>query len=985
MKNLLTAILAFISLSVFSQNLTLTSPSGLNEPYEVSSGTEVTVEWDYFETEPTYMFTYDQDPGSNLDNTWQFSTNPEWTPLTGGVDNGDGTWSYSLNITEDTWIFGAYNVFSGNSFCNVINVNVASSVVIDFEDGLICPTAGNETISLSGSYSTIEWYKDGELIIGESGYSYNATEVGSYYAIADGVQSNVLLIENLSVEFTGMLNVDGSEITLSASLGFDSYQWYSGPDSGNMTAISGATNAEYTAIISNDLVYYHVVATLSACEVVSIDRPVSVEIFTPYVLNVNADTNSFGNICVGSTIVLSIAEDAINYTWYKNGNLAYQVFTYVNITSIYQAGNYYVISNPVEWPEISLQSNSIDANYFDLINPGLFGVGNNTYHCEGEEIAISLTDEGYDYTWYNHVNYAFNDTDIVEVINNSYAFTFEQATYVTVSGSYQGCTESTSIYLNDYNNQQIYISLINYNQQYLCTDSIAHLGLPAYNAVNFDNYQWYEKIGEEWIEISGADSNYFGVSTPGFYKLSAHPVNCPSAIVESNEYQVKDYLERNLNLYADQTEICLGDTVNLNMYSNSWINIQWLEGDIQMGSNGYEFIYVPIFGAGTSNSQEVYDFNHYVVKARHNSCPNGLKDTSNPIIVKPSVNPEVLVNLDIESYRIALWDSAIFYLDCIGNDITLSIEDVYDSYQWYDLTYAGLDDYEIGNLIPGATSDSLTAEVQAQWITAEVSLNGCIGYTDPILLDGWVFLSPAVQSYDNDMICEGDSALVNLGFPGTWIEYYWTLDGEIIENSNNDSLWVTEPGQYVIFAYPEDCPDALYTSGIGPTLQIFDALLLEDVDEFGNAFFYAWPWQGVFEYQWYIDGVPYENTSDIPAVLWQDGLPGGVITVEITNTDGCSDISEGFLWDPSVGIIENAMGSIIVYPNPSEGQFKIDGIEPGIIQSAVLYNTQGKMVFEINVAEYQQNIDISNLPDGMYLLLLQDVDGNKKSITLNKL
>lgn len=988
MKNLFTAILLAMSIAGLSQSLTITSPSGLSEPYEVASGTIVTVEWDYFEEDASGMYTYDQSPGSDLNTTYQFNTNPAWTTLSSGTDNGDGTFSYSITVTEDTWIFGMFSVFFGNSFSNVINISVASEVVLEDEDGLICSVGGTELLSLQGSFSNIAWYKDSVLIVGESGSTYNATEMGAYYAMADGIQSNIVEIEEWSIDFTGELSLDATEITLTADAGMDSYQWYSGPDTGNMTAISGANNATYTAAITSAIVYYHVEANIDLCDISSINRPVSEAIFTPFVLSVSADTNGFDNVCTGTTITLSIEEDAENYTWFKNGNSIYNNQTYYNITGVWGAGVFYVESNPTEWPEISVQSNSVDANYFELISPLIIGETNNSLHCEGDEIALAIADEGYDYTWYAHEEYIYNDTDIVETINNTLSFTFENAIRITVVASYQGCEESTTLSLNDYADQSLYISVTNWDQQYLCTDSIANIALPSYTADNYTNFQWHQKVGDDWVEIDGETEIEYGASEPGLYKMTATSINCATAQVGSNEYLVKDYTERPLNLYSDKTEMCLGDTATLNMYSNAWTNIQWLEGFIQIGStSGYDFLYAPIIGAGTDNIQEVYEYNHYIVKAKHNSCPNGLKITSNPIIVKPSLNPNVIIDADIESYRLALWDSAITYLDCIGNEFTLSIDEEYDSYQWHSALYTGLGDYEIGDPIDGATGDSLVVEVDGQWVTAEVSLDGCIGYTDPILLNGWVFLSPAVASYSNDMICEGDSALLNLAFPGTWIEYYWLHDGDTVPNSNNDSIWVTEPGQYIIFAYPEECPTALYSSGLGPTLYDFEALILEDVDEFGNPFFYAWPWQGDYTYQWFIDGEPYDNPSDIPPVLWQVDLPAGEITVEIINNgDLCTDLSAPVNWDGNITGINEVEGfEFSVYPNPTSGEFTIKGLNANSIESVILYSTQGRAVRTVEINSDLQLINISDLPNGMYLLHITDTDGNVEAKTINKL
>lgn len=984
MKNIITVTLFLLITALsYAQTLTLISPEGLTEPYEVTSGTEVIVQWDYFSSEPSAMFSYSSEPALF---DWGFFPNPDWNAYSNWTDNGDGTYNFAYTVNEEVWLFGGFQTFFDYIYSNTIHINIASDVVLTFEDGMICPSGGDtETLTIQGSYSSFEWYQNGVLIDGENATSYDATSAGSYYAIADGVQSNTLIIQDLSIDFSGMLNVDATEITFTANAGMDAYQWFSGTDEANMTAIPGATNQEYTATISGVLTYYHVVGTMGTCDVTSPNNSIDDGMFTAPFITMNADSNEFNNVCEGSLITLSIDANTENFTWYRDGYEAYYSTTSIEITSIWSTGEFYVISHPTQWPEITLQSNTVNASYFEVIEPVLYGEINNSVHCSGEEITIDLADEGYTYFWYAHTNYNYTEDDLIDVPSNSYTFTFSEAIRITVVASFQGCESSTTLFLNGYAQQSIYIGITNYDQQYLCIDSIANIGLASYNAVNYTDFIWYEKIGDNWIEIAVEVSNYYGASEPGIYKLQATSINCPTAIVESNEYQVKDYQERPLYLYADQTEICLGDTANLNIWSSSWTSIQWLKGDIQIGSGGYELIYVPLSGAGTESSTSVTEFNHYVIKARHNSCPNGLKITSNPIVIKPSVNPTVIIDQEVNNYQVALWDSSLFYLDCVGNSLTLSIEDVYDSYQWYSVLYAGIDDYELGDAIPGATSDSVTVVVDVQWVTAEVSLNGCIGYTDPILLDGYAFLDPAVESYNNNQICEGDSALVNLGFPGTWIEFYWTLDGEIIEDSNNDSLWVTEPGMYVIFASPEVCPDAVYTSGIGPTLEIFNAFIFEDVDEFENPFFYAYPWQGNFEYQWYLNGEAIENPSEIAAILWKEGLPAGEITVEIINTDGCTSISEGIMWDPTVGIIENNLSVLSIFPNPSNGLLNINGLDPQSTSSIMLYDSMGKIVKVIEVFDKNIQLDISDLTEGMYLIRVLNSNGKSDTYTVNKL
>lgn len=987
MKNILVAfILLFANLLGHSQTLTLVSPDGLSEPYEVSTGTEVTVEWDYYEEAPTSMFSYNEDPGSNLNSDWQFSPNPLWSTLSGGIDNGDGTYSYSLTISEDTWIFGAYSSFSGYAYSNVINVALASSVILNYEDGLICSTGDTETLSLEGLFTTIEWYQNAVLIIGETALTYDATEADSYYTIADGVQSNVLVIEELSVDFTGSLNMDGTEITMTADAGMESYQWMSGTDAASMTAISGATSQSYTATLSSASVYYSVQATLGTCTIDSPAKPVSESVFEAAVINVSADTNDYNQLCDGTQITLSIDESYSIFTWYRDGNNANNNSHTYTIWGAWQNGEYHVTTSHEDWPEINVASEIIDVEYYEIIEPVLVGVDNYSTHCDGEELSIILGDEGYTYTWYYHTEYEYTEDDIIDVTDGIYSFTFSESTRITVVASFQGCEESSTLVINSYADENLYINIDNYDQQYLCIDSTAIIG-KFYNIEDFTDYQWYEKDGDDWLMITGETTNSYEADQVGFYRLHATSANCATAFIQSNEIEIKDYTERSIYLWADQTEMCVGDTANLNFSAWSWTNIQWLEGEMNIGSGGYEKEFIPIIGAGSTGTTAITEFNTYIVKAKHQSCPNGLKITSEPIIIRPSVNPTITLvgDFEVNQWKEMLVDSAAFYLFCDNYPVSMYVEDNYDTYQWHEQYYQGIDDYVIGDPVDGAIDSTYATNALVQWVTLVVEQDGCIGQSDPILLDTWVFLSPAIASYNNSELCEeGDSSLMHIAFPGTWVEIEWFLDGVAIENSDNDSIWGSQPGMYTVTAYPEACPDFGYSSGVGPVVSFLEATIEEGEWETGEQFFYALPELGYYEYQWYIDGEPYENDSSTPWILYKDGLPNGVITVEITNPEPCTSLSEGILWE-GLGIEDFDASSLAIYPNPTTGIINVDGLVPNTVNSIVVYNSIGKVVRSMEVHNVMLQIDLSDLPVGMFMLKIQDENGNINSYTINKL
>ena len=80
----------------------------------------------------------------------------------------------------------------------------------------------------------------------------------------------------------------------------------------------------------------------------------------------------------------------------------------------------------------------------------------------------------------------------------------------------------------------------------------------------------------------------------------------------------------------------------------------------------YEKEYLPMIGAGSEPSQAVSEFQTYLVKAKHSSCPNGLKLTSNIISIRPQVNPTITPdpNYGVNNWIVNPYDSTANYVFC---------------------------------------------------------------------------------------------------------------------------------------------------------------------------------------------------------------------------------------------------------------------------------------------------------------------------------
>lgn len=71
--------------------------------------------------------------------------------------------------------------------------------------------------------------------------------------------------------------------------------------------------------------------------------------------------------------------------------------------------------------------------------------------------------------------------------------------------------------------------------------------------------------------------------------------------------------------------------------------------------------------------------------------------------------------------------------------------------------------------------------------------------------------------------------------------------------------------------------------------------------------------------------------------------------------------------DQCVGIENNINPEIGIYPNPAKNNIYIDNAENSVIE---LYNVLGKMVLRKENASINENFDISNLPEGNYIIRL---------------
>lgn len=188
--------------------------------------------------------------------------------------------------------------------------------------------------------------------------------------------------------------------------------------------------------------------------------------------------------------------------------------------------------------------------------------------------------------------------------------------------------------------------------------------------------------------------------------------------------------------------------------------------------------------------------------------------------------------------------------------------------------------------------------------------------------------------------------------------FVWSLNGEVVQEGPQDSLFIAAPGVYTCQVFNSfGCTATSESFTVCPELEVA-------YDASGETLSVA---SGFASYQWFYNGLPIPGAVDNSV----DATALGNYAVTITTDYGCTVTSEVF--QVTVGIEEGSrLSSIKLWPNPAQDRLQI-GVPEGR-WSAEIYDIGGRLIERNDalVGGTTHTLGVTHLQTGSYLMVLRN-------------
>ncbi len=500
--------------------------------------------------------------------------------------------------------------------------------------------------------------------------------------------------------------------------------------------ISNATDTIYRTNVAGD----YFVETVNALGCSAYSDTITVTVNSIPSFSVKYISNSF---CPGDSMLLTASTNDTIYSfeWTRNGTIISG-----KTDSIYyanQSGDYVVnVKNKISGCVSS--SNTITLNLLGYPDTTLFS--SKAIICSGDSVELSASNASvYAYLWMMNNKTIQNATD-------SFIYVSTTGTYSIELTSSAGCKASSSglyIYVDSLPTAVAYSP----NGLYSFCDKDT-LVLQAYTVAG-NTYQWSDNSGA----INGATNSSYKATTSGDYSVEVTNSNGCKSVSSSVKVTVKSLPTPSLK-NVSATSFCAGDSIILEANYTSGNTYQWILNGNNLQGKTDTLIYV--LSAG-----------NYAIREYMNGCTDTTSSVS--ISALPSPAPTITAS-----------GSTSF---CQGGQVVLKVSS--------SLTLSAILWRKDGNVISGATTDSLVVNSTGDYNVYVTSTNGCSD-TASVVTTVSVISTPTanVTANGSTTFCSNDSVKLSVKANGSITSIQWRKNGSNITGANSDSIYINTPGDY---------------------------------------------------------------------------------------------------------------------------------------------------------------------------------------------
>lgn len=534
--------------------------------------------------------------------------------------------------------------------------------------------------------------------------------------------------------------------------------------------------------------------------------------------------------------------------------------------------------------------------------------------------------------WAQRYNGTGNDYD------RANAVTLDPSGNVIVTGKSVGVSPAAEDFVTiKYNNAGVQQWLQRYNgyssgydeAKAITTDATGSVYVAGYSFTTGANNDYtiikYDAAGvQQWItKYNGTGNNSDQAAALSVDAIGNVYISGMSKGAGTNEdYETIKYCQLTADAGVDTT-ICLGSSVTLSASALGATSYAWLPND---GTLSNLTIANPIANPTTTTT-------YYVAITNTNGCTD--------------LDTVVVTVVPLPGPTISASGPTSF---CTGGSVTLTSSSA-SSYQWS----TGAND----------TLQSITVSTSGSYSVTVSNGFGCLAQA---IQNVTVYALPPIDAGLNDSTCLSVNA--NLQATGG-VSYIWHPGTSLSDSTiANPIAGPTVTTTYTVIG--TDAGGCSNTDSV--TITVLGNPSVPMIVK-GNDTLYCTP-ATYTSYQWYYNGSPISGATNPIYVYTQNGN----YYVEVSNSLGCSTVSTvTTVTDVGVEELNNYL-SLSIYPNPANEFITIDlySLKQDVYKLQLM-NIAGQVMYaenlNLNLPFIKKQIDLSALPQGIYLIQLSNEEG----------